>query len=230
MNLAPNDLFRLVKTCDLHEVEIWVNGSTRLNCTDDRGMTPLHWAARLGKTEVAAFLVGLGADVHALDRDGKSPLLLAAEAGQVAVALVLLEKGASPAVRAKTSETALHLAVRCESLPYEDGQRPRDSQGMVELLAEYKYLLDYRLPDGRTAVMITAADDNAGMMRALLKAGADPLLADNRGLTATDCARETGADGSLQVLLADEAAREARGGLTKQVLVGPALKLKIPKI
>lgn len=229
MSFPPDVLFKWVKAGDLQNLKGWVNNIDP-NGRDNRQRTPLHWAALLGRTEIAEILISVGASPHALDEDGKSPLLAAAEYGQVDTAKLLLQRGASPATRAKTSETALHLAVRCKNPPFEPGTGPRDSQGMTELLAQIKYLVDYRMADGRTALMITAADDNAGMARALLRGGADPSLKDERGFTAADWARETGADYTLQVVMAAEAAREARGGLTKKMLVGQPLKLKAPKV
>ncbi len=216
-------IFDAIRANDLNAVRKWIRSSSGNAGIEGRGRTPLHLAAELGYADIAALLIENRADIHALDMDGKSPLLVAAEYGHIEAARVLMAAGATPSVRAKSSETALHLAVKCPSPSFH-------AHAMTELLAQEKYLLDYRLADGRTALMITAADDNAGMMEVLLKAGADPSLRDNEGRNAADWAKETGAHFSQQALLAWEAAREARHGLTRQVLVGHSLKLKIPKL
>jgi ankyrin repeat protein len=41
------------------------------------GSTPLHYACKVGKTEVVEALLEKGADLHAKDNDGSTPLLLA---------------------------------------------------------------------------------------------------------------------------------------------------------
>jgi ankyrin repeat protein len=38
-------------------------------------MTPLHWAALLGQTNVVYHLVRLGANINALDAHGRTPLV-----------------------------------------------------------------------------------------------------------------------------------------------------------
>lgn len=46
--------------------------------TNGDGATPLHFAARKGRTEVAAALLAVGAAVDAIDRVGDTPLNFAA--------------------------------------------------------------------------------------------------------------------------------------------------------
>lgn len=49
------------------------------NVPDSEGRTPLHWAAYIGRPDIAEALIGSGADVHLKDNDGKTPLQLATE-------------------------------------------------------------------------------------------------------------------------------------------------------
>jgi ankyrin repeat protein len=65
------------------------------------GYTPLHWAARDGGEEVAAYLIRRGADVNARADQEWRPLHLAAEQGHLALVKLLVEHGAD--VGAKTA-------------------------------------------------------------------------------------------------------------------------------
>jgi len=75
------------------------------------GMTPLHVAAEAGFVDVVAYLVGKGANIHAVENEGHTPLLLAAAGGRAEVIEFLVENGAD--IQASTSHerlTPLHLA------------------------------------------------------------------------------------------------------------------------
>ena len=64
------------------------------------GWTPLHLAAFFGQLTAARFLIGAGANVHAVSRNSmtNTPLHAATAGGHTDVALLLLEHGASGAV------------------------------------------------------------------------------------------------------------------------------------
>jgi ankyrin repeat protein len=57
-------------------------------------MTPLHWAAELGLTEMIPLLLVGGADLEAKDADGKTPLMVAVDYGQTAAEAALRALGA----------------------------------------------------------------------------------------------------------------------------------------
>ncbi|MCU1335726.1 MAG: hypothetical protein JWO19_1307 [Bryobacterales bacterium] len=59
-------------------------------------MTPLLYAARDGRTEIARMLLAAGANLNQTEANGESPLLIAILNGQIEVAQYLLDKGANP--------------------------------------------------------------------------------------------------------------------------------------
>ncbi|HKA88254.1 MAG TPA: ankyrin repeat domain-containing protein [Haliangiales bacterium] len=86
------------------------------------GDTALHMAAAGYRRDMAAKLIGLGADVAAMNRRGARPLHYAADgvpgshtwdpAAQASVIELLIEAGADPNAVDKGGVTALHRAVR----------------------------------------------------------------------------------------------------------------------
>ena len=62
-----------------------------VNVLDVDGMTPLHWAADRGHTEMVRFLLRRGADCNALDHCLNSPLHIAGMAGQKEVVRLLID-------------------------------------------------------------------------------------------------------------------------------------------
>ena len=66
-----------------------------------KGLTPLHIAAKYGHIKVARLLLQKGADSNVQGKNGLTPLHVATHYNHVNVALLLLEHGASPHSTAK---------------------------------------------------------------------------------------------------------------------------------
>jgi ankyrin repeat protein len=67
----------LAVLCDQGEVARYlIENGARINARakDRHGGTPLHWAAALGRLEMARRLIDAGADLNAGDNDGFTPL------------------------------------------------------------------------------------------------------------------------------------------------------------
>jgi len=62
--------------------------------SEERGMTPLHYAASYGNVEVAKFLISKGANVNAQAAYYETPLHAAARNGNVEIVKLLVSKGA----------------------------------------------------------------------------------------------------------------------------------------
>ena len=66
---------------DLNQVKQLILWGAKLKAKDKNGDTPLHWAAIMGRTKVAALLIHEGAKVNARNNNGDTPLHMAAYYG-----------------------------------------------------------------------------------------------------------------------------------------------------
>ena len=84
-----------------------------INALDDRGLTPLHYAARSSTdVSVVALLLDRGADVNARSSQGFTPLHTAASGNtKPSVIALLLDRGADIEARDSNGGTPLHHAV-----------------------------------------------------------------------------------------------------------------------
>ena len=89
------------------------DGGTNIYATDDRGLTPLHYAANSSRDpSVVALLLERGADVGATSNDGFTPLHAAARGNpEPSVIELLLDYGADIEARDSNDSTPLHHAV-----------------------------------------------------------------------------------------------------------------------
>ena len=79
---------------------------------ETNGATALHWAALLGRKEVAELLLANKAEVDARDSGGETPLLWAAYKGQKDVVELLLANKASVKAKDRSGATPLHAAAQ----------------------------------------------------------------------------------------------------------------------
>ncbi|XP_072234361.1 transient receptor potential cation channel subfamily A member 1-like [Leuresthes tenuis] len=82
-----------------------------INLTDGACQTPLHRATIFDHTELAEYLISLGADLNSTDCKGNTPLLLATSCGAWKTVALLLEKGANVNAIDISGCNFLHLAI-----------------------------------------------------------------------------------------------------------------------
>ncbi|XP_039983195.1 transient receptor potential cation channel subfamily A member 1b [Xiphias gladius] len=82
-----------------------------INLTDGACQTPLHRATIFDHTELAKYLISLGANLNSIDCKGNSPLLLATSCGAWRTVSLLLSKGANVNVKDRCGCNFLHLAI-----------------------------------------------------------------------------------------------------------------------
>ncbi|XP_043909846.1 DNA-binding protein RFXANK [Protopterus annectens] len=92
--------------------EILQKGDHLLNKADERGFTPLMWAAAFGEIAVVRYLLDKGADPSILAMERESALSLASNGGYTDIVTILLEKGVDINVYDWNGGTPLLYAVR----------------------------------------------------------------------------------------------------------------------
>ena len=91
-------------------VDVLLKAGALPGSPDNDGITPLHWAAGHGMTNVVRLLIEAGADVNTRDASSYTPLHQAVSSGHLEVARALIGAGADVNVRSSQGETALTFA------------------------------------------------------------------------------------------------------------------------
>jgi uncharacterized protein len=88
------DIWESARDGDHRSVVTFIKTGGKVNIRDSHGMTPLHFAARAGRTDISKMLLRAKAEINAADNWGRTPLHLGALAGKPNVVKVLLTEGA----------------------------------------------------------------------------------------------------------------------------------------
>ena len=115
------------------------------------GFTPLLFAARQGALDTARVLVAAGADVNEQGPRGSNPLLIATRNHHYELAAFLVARGADPDAADAGGATALHAAVRAETLRGVSAPARRPT-GALDRVAFIAFLLEHGAnPNARLA-------------------------------------------------------------------------------
>jgi ankyrin repeat protein len=179
--------YQAIRTNDLTVLRALVKASgvnlPGVNLKDQRGSTPLHYAASSGSVESVRVLLAAGADVNARNDFDATPLLWSAiEPEKVRL---LVAKAADVNAKSKMGRTAVWIAAA------NDGSS-----------ATVKFLLDHGAKlDGTELLAATAANDMA-TVRLLLEKGAAVNVKNPVGLTPLMNAASNGNVKLIELLLA----------------------------
>ena len=171
------------------------------------GMTPLLYAARDGRTDIARMLIAAKGDVQQADVNGITPLLMAITNNHLDTAKLLLEKGAAVNAADWWGRTPLYAAIEIRNRDYgRNNEHEIDRPAALDLI---KTLLDRganvnartkEVPPtrrfvtplgdlswvdftGQTPFLRAALAGDITVMRLLLEKGADPNIATFAGTT-----------------------------------------------
>ena len=184
---AYDDFFKAVATNDSATIRQLVARGVDPNSRDPDGQPAIIRALREDANQAALTLAVLpGSDVNVVNKHGETPLMIAAIKGQPDVCKALIERGA--AIN-RPGWAPLHYAASSEALP------------VVRLLLQQGANIDASAPNGRTPLMQAALYGSEDVVAALLAAGADRQLRDERGATAAELARNAGRHYLIERLL-----------------------------
>ncbi|KAJ3994917.1 ankyrin repeat-containing domain protein [Lentinula boryana] len=108
-------------------VEELVGAGADVNRKNDKGLTPLHYAASKSRINIGKLLISRGADINAKDKANQTPLHRAATTGSVGFIRLLLDFSTS------TTKTRLNTQDRAgadRSRLNQDGEAPEDMDGV----------------------------------------------------------------------------------------------------
>jgi ankyrin repeat protein len=164
--------------------------------TDDRGMTPLHWAAGNGGIEVAKLLVAHGAQISIKDKFLASPLHWACVAGDIEVAEQLLDHGAEFQSGDIFEATPLMKAAQYPLTLLE-----ADETDLVTLLLNRGADMEAINYAGFSPLFYAAVAGRLNIVKHLVDAGANIHHRDRRGMTLVHVAAAYGLVEMLEYFL-----------------------------
>jgi uncharacterized protein len=172
------------------------------------GMTPLLYAARDGRLEIARLLMTAKADVNQADANGISPLQMAINNNQTKVATLLMDQGADINSADAYGRSPLWLAVQLRNQELDrsmtNGVDRQAALELIQALIARGAKVNFRTTDsppsprhimplgdlswvnfiGQTPFLRAALSGDITVMRMLLEHGADPNIATEEGTTA----------------------------------------------
>jgi len=104
-------LFEAARKGDIEQVKSLISKGVDINVTDDKGRTPLHYAAEHSHREVSELLIAEGADVNASGPGDWTALFYAILNDDVDMVRLLVDKGADCNVHDNRGSTLLTWAI-----------------------------------------------------------------------------------------------------------------------
>ena len=157
------------KTGNLEAIKAHLANKVDLSAQDSQaGLTPLSWAALMGKAKVVEHLIKSGADVNGKNSDGGIPLHEAVFMGQDEIVALLLQNGAEMGATDNQGKTPLDLArvrpeytharaaalqIKLDPLLLENARRR-----VVNLLSEYENMGKVRYKHNAVWRFLTTTD------------------------------------------------------------------------
>ncbi len=173
---------------------------------DADGWTPLHRAARIGKTEKVLELIELGADIDAQSNGGITPLHRVASHGHTETVRALIKAGAKIEARCVGGATSLYYAAQ-------NGQT-ETALALIKAGAE----IEAQDNADRTPLCSAAEFGQTETALVLIQAGADVNARNNKGETPAQAARKSGRTDTAATAEAIEAAQKELDRQNKQVI------------
>ena len=168
-------------------VSLLIKNGAQVTLAGRSGMTPLHWAAYNGFSDIARALIAGGAPVNARDGKGMTPLFLALREGHPDTARIMILKGADVnTVIPQPTDGEMKQEDQGEEMrtmtPLHWGAKHGYSE-IVQLMLKRGALIDARDQNGMTPLCRAVLAKRPVVSMLLLNSGADVNLADDQGNT-----------------------------------------------
>lgn len=161
-------LQRAVMQNNLSRVVSLIKKGADVNYRGSMIFPPLHLALDKDRHAIALALVQAGADINLKDAQGRTPLHHSAIQSQENFVSTLLKLGADPNIQDDKGRTPLHMLSTA---------RP----SLIDVFASHKANLNIRDEQGNTPLHLFC--DRSAMAERLLRNGADPNVANAKGIT-----------------------------------------------
>ncbi len=181
------------KKNDVEGIRGALNGGADVNEVDSKRYTALHWACKLGHTDVVNVLLEHGANAQSIDQYGEWPVFRAVRNGHVSIARSLLAQyglpGTTPEYYSCNHKASGFLRTQLLLSVLERADIP-----MAELICEYSLHFDATDDNGQgeTLLMRESRRGHDIAVQTLCKLGANLRAADNKGNTALHHAMSKG--------------------------------------
>lgn len=190
-------------------------------------------AARWGTLEMATFVIGRGAGVHAMDNEGRTPLFIAVWGHHVALIDWLIDRGANINGQDKNGVTPIMVAVS-SSGGHAKNNGENDGE-LIRMLVKRGASLTMRDKSGRAPLDVAAEFSyslKGDQVRWLVALGAQVNAADENGVTALHRARHPAVAKALLEAGANPHAHDRAGhppvfAMVKQVYADALVKLLV---
>jgi ankyrin repeat protein len=126
-------LWNAAKDGDIAALRKAIADSADINKLDEKGISPLSWAAIMGQNDAIKLLLDQNADINRRNADGGTPLHAAAFLGRTSTVTLILARGADCNIQNNNGQTALETI--------DSGWNPQ-MRGIVEYIA---YLLSIKV-------------------------------------------------------------------------------------
>lgn len=166
-------------------VRLLLAADAAVDVPDEKGNTPLLYAAHAGATEIVRLLLAAGANANTANAKGKTALMYAAEVDSPEVVQTLLAAGAEGAPRDIRGYTAFMYAAECASPEVMRLLLPTAPEGEVNACSAH----------GWTLLSLASMSNASDSVQLLLDLGAGVNTPGKGGMTPLMCATHRGVAG-----------------------------------
>ena len=181
--VTPNGFSKAVQLQDVRLVKLYLRSGVDLNQVDNKGISPLCYAAFLGSTDIVKLLLNEDVDIGVKNlSDGFTPIFCAVRSNKPEILTAFVEKG-------------VDVNRRCDE---ENGITPLHYAAMLGKEASVSFLIkngaNVNIHDvaGRTPLHYAVLQKKIVILHMLLNANADFNLRDDAGSTPFDIAMQSG--------------------------------------